>query len=109
MSQAYAAAGTPKDTGAAAAGAAASTAKEDALSNFDSAAQTADSIAQTAPEGSPEKWLAYTLKAVALHGKFLITHQPTDLKDYQMAAQTAQAQNPFLELSGLTPPPSNAR
>ncbi len=109
MTQAYAAAGTPKDTGADAAAAAAATAKDDALSNFDSAATTADSIAATAADGSPEKWLAYTLKAVALHGKYLITHQPADQKDYQMAAQNAQAQNPFLELSGLTPAPSNAR
>ena len=109
MSQAYAAAGTPKDAGVESADKDADAAKADALSNFDSAATTADSIASIAADGSPEKWLAYTLKAVALHGKYLITHQPTDLKDYQMAAQNAQAQNPFLELSGLTPPPSNAR
>ena len=109
MSQAYAAAGTPKDTGAEAADKDTDAAKTDSLSNFDSAATTADAIASTAPDGSPEKWLAYTLKAVALHGKFLITHQPDDLKDYQLAAQNAQSQNPFLELSGLTPPPSNAR
>ncbi|MGN6367408.1 MAG: hypothetical protein ACTHN5_04015 [Phycisphaerae bacterium] len=109
MSQAYAAAGTPKDTGAEAADRDTDTAKTEALSNFDSAATTADSIATVAPEGSPEKWLAYTLKAVALHGKYLITHQPNDMKDFQAAAQAAQAQNPFLELSGLTPSPANAR
>ena len=108
MSQAYAAAGTPKDAGVESADKDADAAKADALSNFDNAAATTALHPSPPSPMAPGKVARLHLKAVALHGKYLITHQPTDLKDYQMAAQNARAQNPP-RTSGLTPPPSNAR
>jgi hypothetical protein len=108
MTQAYAAAGSPKDTGVVSADADAMAAKNDAMSAFESAASLAEAVAGTAGDGSPEKWLGYTLQAIADHGKFLINNSPTDHDDYVAAAKNAQSQNPFLELSGLTQS-SNAR
>lgn len=109
MKQAYAAAGTPKDMGTIAADSDTNTAREAALSAFESAASLAETVAGTALDGSPEKWLGYTLQAIADHGKFLISGQPKDHDDFVAAAKNAQTQNPFLELSGLTQSSSNAR
>ncbi len=99
MSQAYKAAAEPHDTGTAAADKDKAANQDAALREFESAAGTAKSVADSAHDGSPEKWLGYTLAAVALHGRYIINGQ--NKAEYQAAAQAAQTQNPFLQLNTL--------
>jgi hypothetical protein len=99
MSQAYQAAAQPQETGAAAADKDKSANQDAALREFKEAADTAKSVADGARDGSPEKWLGYTLAAVALHGQYIINGQGK--AEYVAAAQAAQAQNPFLQLNAF--------
>ncbi len=99
MAQAYKAAGTPQDTGTAEADKDKAANQEAALREFEAAANTAKNVADSARDGTPEKWLGYTLAAVALHGRYIINGQ--NQAEYQAAAQAAQTQNPFLQLNTL--------
>ena len=104
MDQAYKAAAEAGATGAAAADKDKADNQDAALREFKAAGDSAKSVAEGAREGAPEKWLGYTLEAVALHGQYIINGQGK--ADYIAAAQAAEAQNPFLQLNAFASTPS---
>jgi hypothetical protein len=99
MSQAYKAAAEPQEAGVAAADKDKTENEDAALREFKAAGDSAKAVADGAKDGSPEKWLGYTLAAVALHGQYLINGQ--NKSEYVAAGQAAEAQNPFLQLNAL--------
>jgi 5-deoxy-D-glucuronate isomerase len=89
---------------------------ETAATNFADAARLADQArGGSGTGGGAIRWLALTLKSVALHGEATATNNPQTLKEAQAAAAAAREENPFLPLSALagnpgesngpTPPP----
>jgi chromosome segregation ATPase len=99
MAQAYKAAAEPHDTGLAAADEDKARNLDAALREFKAAGDSAKAVADSARDGAPEKWLGYTLAAVALHGEYLLTGQ--NKAEFVAAAESAQQQNPFLQLNAF--------
>jgi chromosome segregation ATPase len=82
---------------------------ETAATTFAEAARLADQArGGSGTGGGAIRWLALTLKAVALHGEATASNNPEKLKEAQAAAAAAREENPFLPLSALAGNPDNA-
>jgi hypothetical protein len=80
---------------------------ENAAAAFNEAAQLAESARTGVGAQSPIRWLALTLKSVALHGAATATNDPRKLEEAQAAARAAREENPFLPLQSLAGNPGN--